>query len=112
MKSLPWIFIGIGCFLILVTEGNNTAIGIIAIIFLAIGAFPAYAQIKNSERQGHIKEINDLLYALGYTDEEVKERQAELNNYTVRDLKKIKAQAESELEEQKRRDFFEPIKRN
>lgn len=111
MNKIPWILIGIGCFLILITEGDNTPIGFIAIIFLIIGAIPGYAQIKNSERQGIIKEINDRLYALRYTDEEVRERQAELNSYSKHELKKIKSQADSEIAEQKRRDFFEPIKR-
>lgn len=111
MNKLPWILIGVGALLMLLTEGENLVIGWIAIIFLVLGFIPAYFQIKNNERQGLIKEINERLYKLGYTDNEVNERQPKLQSSTKSELKSIRRNTDFKIQQQKERAFFEPIEK-
>lgn len=62
-------------------------------------------------RYNIIREINDMLFTLGYTENEIDERQTELNNRNISELMSIQRMTEQKIEEQKKRKFFEPIER-
>ncbi|MCQ6827905.1 hypothetical protein [Staphylococcus aureus] len=52
-----------------------------------------------------------MLFTLGYTENEIDERQTELNNRNTSELMSIQRMTEQKIEEQKKRKFFEPIER-
>lgn len=62
-------------------------------------------------RYNIVREINDMLFTLGYTENEVDERRTELNNRNISELMSIQRMTEQKIEEQKKRKFFEPIER-
>ncbi|HFG8839832.1 TPA: hypothetical protein ACGIY3_002543 [Staphylococcus argenteus] len=62
-------------------------------------------------RYNIIREINDMLFTLGYTENEIDERQTELNNRNISELMSIQRMTVKKIEEQKKRKFFEPIER-
>ncbi|MGW8041243.1 hypothetical protein ACWEX2_13555 [Staphylococcus xylosus] len=111
MKSLPWIIFGLGIFLMIMAKDNANAISIVGFVLFIVGAIPCAFQMINAGRQNLIDDINERLYALGYTDSEVKERQVELKNYRMSELRALKRETEIKIEEQKREDFFEPLDR-
>lgn len=111
MKLLPWILVGLGVFLMLLAQESNPTISMIGLVLFLIGGLPGILQLRDYERQNEIREINDRLYALGFTENEVNERQAELKSYSKSKLKNIKHETNMKIEEQEKVDFFEPLNR-
>lgn len=111
MKLLPWILVGVGVFLMLLAQESNPTISMIGLVLFLIGGLPGILQLRDYERQNEIREINDRLYALGFTENEVNERQAELKSYSKSKLKNIKHETNMKIEEQEKVDFFEPLNR-
>lgn len=111
MNKIPWILFGIGVLLVILSDGESPVIAWIAIIFLLLGAIPLCFQYLDKRKRDNILGINKGLYRLGYTDNEVNERQPKLQSATIFELKSINSEVESQLKEQEKREFFKPSKK-
>lgn len=110
-SKIPWIIMGISAILIMGSEGHNIFLGLLALVFFIGGGIPAAIQCKKIERDEKIDKINKDLYKLGYTYEEVDNRQYELQIKSIRELKELHREVKIKQEELKKKVFFEPIDR-
>jgi len=111
MNKIAWVICGVGILLMITAKDDVNIISIIGLVLFLLGVIPCVLQLIDKDRQNDINAINDRLYALGYSDSEVKERQAELKSYSKAELASLKKQTEMKLEEQKKDAFFEPLDR-
>ncbi|HDE4235781.1 TPA: hypothetical protein PDM41_002504 [Staphylococcus aureus] len=110
MRKTPFVVLGISFVLLFVFQ--NVKYIFLAVTFLfCIGLWLSFKEVERQEKIQKIKDINQDLKELDFTDLEIKERQNELMNSTKRELKQIKREAEEKLAQKKKEEFFEPLKK-
>ncbi|HDJ2913307.1 TPA: hypothetical protein PP865_002484 [Staphylococcus aureus] len=111
MRGIPFILIGLSIFIIYFTHRYNSIFTKIGYVIFVVGIALIVMQTIRQVRYNIIREINDMLFTLGYTENEIDERQTELNNRNISELMSIQRMTVKKIEEQKKRKFFEPIER-
>ncbi|MDG5464056.1 hypothetical protein QAC99_13520 [Staphylococcus aureus] len=108
MNKAPIVVLVVGI-VILLTFQNFKVLGLIGLIIFMIGVVLVAKEIHNQDCIKLIKEINANLKKLGFSDEEIKERQYELRVSTKPQLKQRKRQTEEEIERKRTSEFFDPL---
>lgn len=107
-KITPIIILVIGSVMILVFQ-EMKILGLIGLVIFIVGVVLLGQEIHHQECVRLIEEINTNLKKLGYTEEEIKERQHELRKSSKPELKQRKRQTEVQIEREKENKFFEPL---
>ncbi len=102
MKGIPFILIGLSIFIIYFTHRYNSIFTKIGYIIFVVGIALIVMQTIRQVRYNIIREINDMLLTLGYTENEIDERRTELNNRNISELISIQRMTEQKIEEQKK----------
>lgn len=108
MNKTPIVVLVVGI-VILLTFQNFKVLGLIGLIIFMIGVVLVAKEMHNQDCIKLIKEINANLKKLGFSDEEIKERQHELRVSTKPQLKQRKRQTEEEIEHKRTSEFFDPL---
>ncbi|HDC7329985.1 TPA: hypothetical protein O8883_002681 [Staphylococcus aureus] len=108
MNKAPIVVLVVGI-VILLTFQNFKVLGLIGLIIFMIGVVLVAKEMHNQDCIKLIKEINANLKKIGFSDEEIKERQHELRVSTKPQLKQRKRQTEEEIERKRTSEFFDPL---
>ncbi|WP_239772187.1 MULTISPECIES: hypothetical protein [Mammaliicoccus] len=82
---------------------NMLAIGLVLAI---IGLILAVREMYKQESLELISKINDCLTELGYTDEQIKDRQVSLYQSDIDELKELKSKVDVKIKQKREDDFF------
>lgn len=110
MNKIPFIITAIGI-VIFMTFKNIEPLGMIGIIIFVGGLFACLNEVYKKEKLDLIKIVNSKLDELGFTKEEIDNRQDELKNSSRPELKSLVKECDNKIERKKKEDFFEPIDR-
>ncbi|HDV5973493.1 TPA: hypothetical protein RJJ35_002273 [Staphylococcus pseudintermedius] len=110
MNKIPFIITAIGI-VIFMTFKNIEPLGMIGVIIFVGGLFACLNEVYKKEKLDLIKIVNSKLDELGFTKEEIDNRQDELKNSSRSELKSLVKECDNKIERKKKEDFFEPIDR-
>ncbi|HDH4683555.1 MULTISPECIES: hypothetical protein [Staphylococcus] len=108
MNKVPFIVLIVGIVFLLAFQ-NFKVLGLLGLIIFMVGVVLVAKEMHNQDCIKLIKEINANLKKLGFSDEEIKERQHELRISTKPQLKQRKRQTEEEIERKRTSEFFDPL---
>ncbi|NGC23397.1 hypothetical protein G0X78_12570 [Staphylococcus aureus] len=110
MRKTPFVVLGISFVILFLTQFFEHIL-VVGILLLLVGLGLLNKEMDRQDCLKKIKEINQDLKELDFTDLEIKERQNELMNSTKRELKQIKRETEEKLAQTKKEEFFDPLKK-
>ncbi len=110
MNKIPFIITAIGI-VIFMTFKNIEPLGMIGIIIFVGGLFACLKEVYKKERLDLIKIVNSKLDELGFTKEEIENRQDELKNSNKAELKLLIKECDDKINRRKKEEFFEPVNR-
>lgn len=104
---LSLVLMVVGLSLTILNIKNDTSIIFaIGMILTFIGLIFSLREAYKHESLKLISDINDCLTKLGYTDEQIKDRQAYLYQSDINELKALKSKVNVKIKQKREDDFF------
>lgn len=79
----------------------------IGMILTVIGIFLSMREVYKKERLDLIDDINAALLELGYTDEQIKDKETSLYRSDIDDIKALKSKVDLKVKQKREDDFFD-----